>query len=619
MRFAGAPLAFALALAPLACGGGAAPPAPACAAWETRADDGSCVGPGVRASGCASGFTSDGQGGCGATMPATSCAAGAIAVPGDVACRPIGPADPPTCTPGTFALPGESSCHDLGDDCGAAPWGAIPVDGTTRYVDGAYAGGASDGTSARPWTHLADAAKAASAGDIVAIAAGHYAESLVVDKPLRLWGRCAALVTIETSAGSPAIWIAAGGAKSEVHQLALTGDGLGVRVDSGADGATLDRLWIHDLTGLGARARAASTLSRSLVESVGGIGVAISAAAVVLDHAAIRALHADAAGNVGLGVTVDGGGRAEVHASLVEQARSSGLLAVDGDALIEGSIVRETLPSEDGSVEGHGIDFQPGSTPRTLSVTGSLVERTQEIGILVFGKTIATIDATVVRGVRVGSSGYGGEGIAVQADDTGVPEVHVTGSLLEGNHFAGLYDRGGDVLVEGSVARGTGADATHAGHGFAARDDVATRPGTLTIRGSAIDSCRGSGITAIGTSLDVESTFVHDMLPDATGQTGYGISALGDTSPSLRGALTLRGSVIASCLSAGVSVSVADATLEDTVIRDTQHAPKTGMFGFAVVVGNPADSARSSLVMRRCLLASSSESGLVAVQSDATL
>ena len=77
--------------------GGPAPDAGAlpCAAWETTRADGTCAPPGVAT--CGDGFTSDGNGGCNAVLPAQDCAERTMAVPGDTSCAAVGPVAPPKC------------------------------------------------------------------------------------------------------------------------------------------------------------------------------------------------------------------------------------------------------------------------------------------------------------------------------------------------------------------------------------------------------------------------------------------------------------------------------------------------------------------------------------------
>src|SRR5690606_32810341 len=75
-----------------------------------RGQGGACLARGVAETGCAAGFAHDGEGGCVAILPAEACSAGQLAVPG------------------------ETSCHDVAP-CGSGPWGSIPVEASTVYVD----------------------------------------------------------------------------------------------------------------------------------------------------------------------------------------------------------------------------------------------------------------------------------------------------------------------------------------------------------------------------------------------------------------------------------------------------------------------------------------------------
>src|SRR5688572_26928029 len=112
------------------CGGGETEPAlaSACPAPELALPDETCIRPGIPPGGCAPGFVHDGEYGCEPVLPAEPCPPGLMAVPGDAACRPVMP-------------------------CGEGKWGELPVDASTVYVDGSYAG-ASDGSAAAPFTSI---------------------------------------------------------------------------------------------------------------------------------------------------------------------------------------------------------------------------------------------------------------------------------------------------------------------------------------------------------------------------------------------------------------------------------------------------------------------------------
>src|SRR5262245_12038184 len=109
---------------PLAGGGcqpAGLPPDMPCPPGETPLAGGGCQPAGVPPEACGQGFEPDGQGGCNAILPA----------------------DP--CPPGLMAVPGDTKCHEVAP-CDSGDYGTIPIDATTQFVNGAYAGNDSDGT-----------------------------------------------------------------------------------------------------------------------------------------------------------------------------------------------------------------------------------------------------------------------------------------------------------------------------------------------------------------------------------------------------------------------------------------------------------------------------------------
>src|SRR5262245_22622469 len=166
-----------LVIALSGCGGASEESSPpveeeeGCAPDEQLVGD-QCLRPGVPPDACAPGFEPDGASGCRAILPAEPCPRGTMATPGATACTEVA-------------------------QCTGGKWGAIPVEPSTEYVDGTYAGTDSDGTEAKPWRTIQDAVDAAAPSAIVAVAEGHYpGDVLMVGKPVRLWGKCPALVEI---------------------------------------------------------------------------------------------------------------------------------------------------------------------------------------------------------------------------------------------------------------------------------------------------------------------------------------------------------------------------------------------------------------------------------------
>src|SRR5690242_5980874 len=116
-RFGWGALVTALGLLARACSDAPAVSEPAhsepgrssCSPGTSPADPES-PGPGIPAGGCARGFEHDGIDTCQPILPASTCPAGRMAIPGEPACREVAP-----CGPGTY--------------------GDIPVDDATQFVD----------------------------------------------------------------------------------------------------------------------------------------------------------------------------------------------------------------------------------------------------------------------------------------------------------------------------------------------------------------------------------------------------------------------------------------------------------------------------------------------------
>jgi len=79
---------------------------------------------------------------------------------------------------------------------------AAPIFGPDLFVDAAAAGGG-DGSSAAPFQTIQEAINAATAGDLISVAAGDYVEDLLIDKSLTLVGVDKATTTVTGVAVRP--------------------------------------------------------------------------------------------------------------------------------------------------------------------------------------------------------------------------------------------------------------------------------------------------------------------------------------------------------------------------------------------------------------------------------
>ncbi len=610
------------------------PPAATCAIDEVAQDDGTCLAPGVPPAMCAAGFVADGQGGCVATLPPADCPDGTMAVPGQTTCTAVGPTEPPTCAAGALALPGEAACHAI-EDCGAAPWGAIPVDATTQHVDLAYAGGASDGSATKPWTRIQAAIDAAAPGAVIAIAAGRYAESLTASaKPVKLWGRCPSLVSVATSAGASAFTLAApAAAGSELHGLSLTGDGAGVTVaaGAGASGAALDHVWIHDTTGRGVDALSAISITQSLIEATTGDGVHVEGAPVVVRASLIRGVKPQSDdGSYGCGIGAHVGAGVELHGSVLEGCHTAGLLAVSSDATVDGSVIRDTQAEVSDTSFGHGIEFNtipaPGDAHRTLAVSDTLVARSRTAGILIGGNVGATLQRVRVTGTQPRPrDGKDGEGLTVTTLglQAGPPTASVSDSLFEHNQNDGVLGQGSELVLTRVVVRDTTADATALlGLGVAMENDRATaRRGKLTMSGSLVERNQVVGVFLEGSDGELEATLVRGTLPRASDRhLGLGVQAgTPGSTPSTQSTLTMRGCAILGNRSTGILVDDGQADIEATVVEATSARAADGAFGVGIVVQDLAAPFTATLSLRASLVRGNRYEGVDVTNGTATI
>jgi hypothetical protein len=489
---------------------------------------GGCVAPGVRA--CAPGFEADGSGGCNAILPASACPRGSMAIPGERVCREIAP-------------------------CGAGTWGDITTDASTQFVDGAYGGGANDGTRERPWTKISDALKAAAPGATVAVAAGVYDELVdVVSKRVVLWGRCPSMVEIHgASAGLPAVVVRKGGDASVVRGVAITGSFAGVLV-SDANDVLFDRVWIHDVQQLALATAntwgpASATLRGSLVEDSPVVAqVSTLSASLTVESSVVRAGRPISSAKEGLGVEAEQAefdaprAKLVVRSSVVEQNATIGVMVSGSEAEIVDSVVRDTRSAGDGTL-GRGLQVQaePGVARRSsVVVRGSLFERNREVGVLDVGSDLEVYD-TVIRDTRASAVGAGGRGLQAQRTVNGSEKANLrmARSTIERSREGGLSIISAQAALESILVRDTESRLAdrRAGIGLAVQydvrpgadaDTVGAIPSNVEIWHSRIERSRVVGISLLGSSLRMDGVHVDDTRgQESDGLFGDGIAALG--------------------------------------------------------------------------------------------
>lgn len=433
----------------------------------------------------------------------SACAPGFTLDSARATCEPILPAEP--CARGTFAVPGETACHGIGTL-------DVPAASTDVFVDASAAPGG-DGSAARPFQTVQAGVDAATAGFVVRVRGGAYAESVRIKRPVRLIGEAAEKVEIRGVGTASALIVTA---EATLAGLALTGPGQGLSVTDAT--VTASHLWIHDTQkpGLGVdRATGAGvlTVSHSLIESCAYAGAAVFGATLSLSSSVVRdtALLGGAGGPGVLGQLYKGTpATIVVDGSLVERNREVGVGVAGGSLTVTGSVVRDTGPTAKNTV-GTGIlaSFdQTTKTPPTLVVRGCLVASNLEIGVSM-STGAGTIERTVVRGTR-GAPARAWYGVGVQADPG--TDLTVRESVLEDNQHLGLAIFGARATVERTIVRGTRAFPGRVGGVGIGVDTVKTLEAPspqIAVRESLIVDNQSAGLMLSDGRFDVSTCVVR--------------------------------------------------------------------------------------------------------------
>lgn len=581
------------------------PPDMPCPPGELPLDGGGCQPAGVPPEACGKGFEPDGQQGC----------------------NPILPADP--CSKGQMAVPGDTQCHEVAP-CGTGDYGDIPVEATTQFVNGSYAGTDSNGTQAKPWKHIQEGIDHAVVGAIVAVAAGSYTEDLFIKpKPVRLWGRCPALVEVVGTGKAIATVQAVYETSShtELHTIAVTGPGGGV-LAVGSREVIIDHVWIHDTTDRGLKADdglglTSITVSGSLVEATTLLGIYVGGADATIGGTVVRATQPKGGiGGHGIQVEYDADSNVRskltLRGSLLEQNHYAGVDVSASDATIEGIVVRGTQAGDDGT-GGFGVEIQDEPTRHErakVTLRTSLFEQNYDNGVLVQGSD-ATIESTVVRATLPYGNGAGGVGLLVEAGlSHAQASVTLRTSLIDHNHDMGIAVLDSNVTIEATVVRATQPSGGGAlGHGIQISEDGTTHGrSNVTLRASVLEQNQRAGVIVFGSDATIETTVVRDG-----GVNGRGVEIVDHPVSYDRAKATLRRSLVDHAGNVGVLVTSSDVTIEESVVRATQSG-SDGIMGDGVVIqdGDPPHE-RAAGVLRGVLLEQNHDIGVHVIGSDATI
>jgi len=534
-------------------------------------------------------------------------------------CRPV----LDECDAGERPVPG-GGCQrviKLEKYCSSGPFPEAPDDvSATLYVDAASNCIQDCGSMELPYSSLQDAVDSAGEGAAVLLAAGDYAEGVLIDKPVQLIGLCAAKTTIsgtieldeETFGKLGAAGIAVANVSGvRISNLTVTAPAVGVVLTAAADfglndvevtgsnGAGLvieeksqgymERLCIHDLVkgegpgleglGLWVRANSAAAFNESLIESVifSGAYVEESGSKLSMEESAIRSTQQNAGGFGGYGI------RARLHSavslkdSLLSGNRMAGLLVREySSAEVRGCAIRDNLPTGNG--EG-GMGVYCNWAGEVL-IDSSVIEGNGSAGLAAeHSGTTLTLERTVIRN----SEPAGADSIAPGIGVGDGAAATLSGCLLTGNVGVELtaFDPGTDVAVYGSIVKDTKLEL---GGEYAIGIGVADGA-SVTVSTTVVERNIGMGVIAshAETSVTLQQSMVRNTLTPAS-SISAGIHA------NNGGLVTLLDCIIDSNRGAGLFVigEGSRAVLERSVVRDTLPLPGAGAPGMWVADGGNA-------------------------------
>ncbi|MFC1482480.1 right-handed parallel beta-helix repeat-containing protein [Myxococcota bacterium] len=617
---------------------------PACGDDDSNANDNGNANDNVNTAPCDEGFLADGPacvpifddcpgpaeipvlgGGC-QPVGVTECAPG-FETDGEGGCEPILPSEP--CPFGHLAIIGHASCQPIGD-CGQGTWGAIGIDATTVFVNGSADASGADGSQGAPFVTIQEAYDALTTGGQIAVAAGEYEEWLTFGMPVRLTGRCAELVTIRgpiiIDARVP-IAVTNGGSGTTIRGVTLTGDAEGLAV-TGAQGIVVEQVQVVDTGsyGIALEYNAEVRLWRVRVSRGTDIGAYSWGSNLELHESVVRDTNPLTDGTWGRGIhsqcdfDLADCGSLTVTGSLVAGNADLGIGLFSVEAMITGSVVRDTLPNAAGE-NGRGIAAQCDSNGLDcgqLDLVGSLVDGNNVVGVYVSGVE-TTIASSGVRGTQPSASAEGGEGVIATCDpiELRCNRLDVGHSLVAGNTEIGVFLYGVEATIAGSVVRDTLPKANGAfGRGINAQCFAGQGCGRLDLTSSLIDRNTEMGVNLFGVATTIAGAVIRDTVPNANGEFGRGIGAQCNPAGLGCGQIDLTSSMVTGNSNISVYITGAPATLSGVAVSDTHQNTEgafAGDYGEGVFAGcSPETGACSTLQMIGCLVESSYPAGVAA-------
>lgn len=509
------------------------------------------------------------------------------------------------CVGATYPRLGEVECRPVGD-CDAP----FPPADATHFVDPA---GPVDSTH---YTTISGALAAAPAGAVVAVAAGTYAEDLLIRRTVRVVGRCADQVrVVGTGQALPGLWVRVAQGV-EVQGLSLIGHDGGIELDGGA-GLRAQDLVLEANAGTsllllqGSRLELQGSVARDTRprNGDGGRGASVQAGSQLVLRDVAFTEHRE------FGIYVSGiGSELESDGLLVQGTLKNGL-EEGGDHLhlrggAQGVLRRTAL------IEGQ---------TRGLVLTGEGSRAELEgVGIesITLGIGLEVADGAVLQGRALDLGFSVGAGLVVRSASVSLSEASIHDVRIPGgaeDAFAVAVYQGGQLTLREAALSFNEVFAlavedpesrlqvfetlVHATRGDLAPGVAILGGATLVAQGLSVSDSGAAGVlvNSSGGQVELTETLIEDTRPHVGPVSGGGLVASAGTVKVERS--TIRGNsstgvVIGRSVPplSEARVELSNSTVEDTRRREDLADVRLEGYGVWVSTGSTLSASRSNFL-----------------------
>ena len=348
-------------------------------------------------------------------------------------------------------------------------------------------------------------------------------------------------------------------------------------------------------------------------------GILVSNAKVVLERLAV-----DGCMDIGIAaVNAD----LTIRDSAVSKNTAAGAYLDSSIALFERSVVRDTKPYPSDKTLGIGIGVTRGSQQgSTVTIRESLVDGNRTAGIVIESSTVK-VEKSAVRNTRSRSSDDA-LGIGIQAGlKHGLKlssRLVIHESIISNNRWAGIHLLSSMATLADSVIVDTQPQVSDMKFGVGIRAESSSSiklASTLSVQDSLVARNRVAGVLLFGSSATLESSVVRDTESQSSDRKyGMGIQIEVQGSTQLPSNLVVRDSAVVNNRVIGVALYSSTATLERSVVRDTRPSALDQMEGMGIqAVMKSGMKYGSTLKLSDCLLKGNRKEGIVLTSSTATI